>query len=324
MSLGLVTVYGGSGFVGRHLVRDLARQGWRVRVAVRRPDLAGHLQPLGAVGQIMPVQANLRHAPSVDAAARGADAVVNLVGILHEGGRQKFGAVQADGARRVAEAAAKAGAKTLVQISAIGADEASPARYAQTKAFGEQGVLAAFPGAIILRPSVIFGPEDNFFNMFANLARYSPVLPLIGGGETKFQPVFVGDVAAAIMAALEGKAKPGAVYELGGPQVISFKGVLEYILKVTGRNCLLVPLPWGLARFQAGLLEMLPSPLLTTDQVTMLQTDNVVSTTATAEERDLSGLGISPTAMEAVVPGYLYRFRKHGQFEPRRKTTQGA
>lgn len=312
---GLVTVFGGSGFIGRHLVQALSKRGWRVRAAMRRPDLAGHLQPLGAVGQIHAVQANLRYPASVARAVEGADAVVNLVGILHEGGRQTFSAVQAQGPRIVAEACTTAGVQHLVQISAIGADAESPADYARSKAAGEAGVLAAFPGAVILRPSIVFGPEDQFFNRFASLARFMPFLPLIGGGETKFQPVYVGDVAEAIARALEGRAKPGAIYELGGPDTRSFAVLMAYILEVTGRSRPLLPVPFPFARLQASVMELLPSPMLTIDQVRMLETDNVVSQLAESEKRTLAGLGIRPTTIESVVPGYLYRFRKHGQFE---------
>jgi len=314
MSARLVTVFGGSGFVGRHLVRALAKDGWRVRVACRRPDLAGHLQPLGAVGQIHAVQANLRYRKSIAAAVQGADAVVNLVGILNESGRQKFSTVQAQGARFVAEEAAKAGITNFVQLSAIGANAQSASDYARTKAEGEAAVLAAVPSAVVLRPSIIFGPEDQFFNRFANLARFTPALPLIGGGETKFQPVYVGDVAEAALKALDGKAKPGTVYELGGPETRSFKALLEYILTVTGRKRLLLPLPFALAKFKASILECLPGKLLTVDQVTLLETDNVVSAAAKAEGRTLEGLGIEPTSFEAIVPTYLYAFREHGQF----------
>ncbi len=311
----LVTIFGGSGFLGRHLTQALSRRGWRVRAAVRRPDLAGHLQPLGMVGQIHAVQANLRYPDSVARAVDGADAVVNLVGILHEGGRQTFSAVQAQGPRIVAEAAAKAGVESLVQVSAIGADPNSPADYARSKAAGEAATLAAFPTAVIMRPSIVFGPEDQFFNRFADMARFLPFLPLIGGGETKFQPVYVGDVAEAIARALEGAAKPGTTYELGGPEVKSFKALLEYILAVIGRSRPLVPLPFPIARLQASVMELLPSPMLTVDQVRMLETDNVVSAQAIAARRTLAGLGVTPTTIEAVVPSYLYRFRKHGQFE---------
>lgn len=315
MSQRLITIFGGSGFVGRHLVRALAKEGWRVRVAVRRPDLAGHLQPLGAVGQIHGVQANLRYRDSIARAVQGANAVVNLVGILSESGRQRFSTVQAQGARFVAEEAAKAGITNFVQVSAIGADAHSEAEYARSKAAGEAAVLAAVPSAVILRPSIVFGPEDQFFNRFANMARFSPVLPLIGGGETKFQPVYVGDVAAAIVKVLNGAAKPGATYELGGPETASFKALLEYILAVTNRKRILAPLPFGLAKVQASFLELLPGKLLTVDQVTMLEKDNVVSAAAKAEGRTLEGLGVTPTTYESVVPTYLYSFRKHGQFE---------
>jgi NADH dehydrogenase len=311
----LVTVFGGSGFIGRHLTQILAKRGWRVRAAVRRPDLAGHLQPLGAVGQIHAVQANLRYPDSVARAVEGADAVVNLVGILHEGGRQTFSAVQAQGPRIVAEAAAKAGVASLVQMSAIGADAHSAADYARSKAAGEAGTHAGFPAGVILRPSIVFGPEDQFFNRFASMARFMPFLPLIGGGETKFQPVYVGDVAEAIARSIEGRARPGATYELGGPEVKTFKALMEYILAVTGRSRPLIPVPFPVARLQASVLELLPAPLLTVDQVRMLETDNMVSASAQAEKRALSGLGISPATIESVVPSYLYRFRKHGQFE---------
>lgn len=315
MSARLVTVFGGSGFIGRHLVRALAKDGWRVRVAVRRPDLAGHLQPLGAVGQIHAVQANLRYRDSIVRAIQGADAVVNLVGILAESGRQKFASVQAQGARFVAEEAAKAGITNFVQLSAIGADANSESEYARTKALGEAAVLAAVPSAVILRPSIVFGPEDQFFNRFANLARFTPALPLIGGGLTKFQPVYVGDVAAAALKALNGGAKPGAIYELGGPEVRSFKELLEYILAVTNRKRLLVPLPFAFARMKASVLELLPGKLLTVDQVKLLETDTIVSAKAKAKGRTLEGLGITPTSFEAIVPSYLYSFRPHGQFE---------
>ncbi|HRE19438.1 MAG TPA: complex I NDUFA9 subunit family protein, partial [Rhabdaerophilum sp.] len=280
----------------------------------RRPDLAGHLQPLGAVGQIHAVQANLRYRKSIAAALKGADAVVNLVGIINESGRQRFSTVQAQGARFVAEEAAKAGITNFVQLSAIGADAHSTSDYARTKAEGEAAVLAALPSAVILRPSIVFGPEDQFFNRFANLARFTPALPLIGGGETKFQPVYVGDVAEAALKALDGKAKAGTIYELGGPETRSFKALLEYILTTTGRKRLLLPLPFALAKFKASILECLPGKLLTVDQVTLLETDNVVSAAAKAEGRTLEGIGIEPTSFEAIVPTYLYSFREHGQF----------
>jgi NADH dehydrogenase len=308
----LVTVFGGSGFLGRHLVRALAREGYRIRNAVRRPDLAGHLQPLGRVGQIHSVQANLRYPASVEAAVRGADVVINLVGILFERGKQRFEAVQAQGAANVAQAAAAAGVR-LIHVSALGANPDSPALYARTKAAGEQAVRAATPEAVIFRPSIVFGPEDDFFNRFASMARMSPVLPLVGGGETKFQPVFVGDVAQAIVKAVGG-SKDGSMYELGGPEVRTFKALMEYVLAVTERRRLLVPLPFGIAKLQAFFLQLMPTPLLTPDQVELLRADNVVSAAAIEERRTLAGLGIEPAAMEAIVPSYLWRFRKTGQF----------
>jgi uncharacterized protein YbjT (DUF2867 family) len=309
----LITVFGGSGFLGRHLVRALARRHYRIRVAVRRPDLAGHLQPLGRVGQIHPVQANVRHPGSVEAAVRGADVVVNLVGILFERGRQRFDAVQSYGAEQVALAASAHGAR-MVHVSAIGADEHSTSGYARAKAEGEKAVLAARPDATIMRPSIMFGPEDDFFNKFAAMARMLPALPLVGGGATKFQPVFVGDVAEAIARAVDGNAKFGTVYELGGAEVRTFKELIEFVLETTERRRFLIPIPFSLARLQATFLQFMPKPLLTPDQVELLKTDNIVSPAAEAEGRTLRGLGIEPTAMETIVPSYLWRFRKTGQF----------
>ena len=309
----LVTVFGGSGFVGRHIVRALAKRGFRIRVAVRRPDLAGHLQPLGMVGQIHAVQANLRYPDSVRQAVAGAEIVINCVGILYETGRQKFDSVQARGAATVARAAAEAGTR-LIHISAIGADAESESIYARTKAAGEAAVLQEVPDAVILRPSIVFGPEDDFFNRFAGMAQMSPVLPLVGGGETKFQPVFVGDVAEAVMAAVDGRTTPGAVYELGGPAVKSFRDLMEFVLATTQRKRLLVPLSFGLATLQAKFLQLLPKPLLTEDQVELLRHDNVVGAAAKAEGRTLDGLGIHAQSVEAVVPTYLWRFRRQGQF----------
>ena len=310
----LITVYGGSGFLGRHVIRALCKRGYRIRVAVRRPDLAGHLQPLGRVGQIHAVQANLRYPQSVEAAARGADVLINLVGILFERGRQRFDAVQALGAESVALAASAFGAR-MVHVSAIGADENSISTYARSKGIGEKLVLAARPAAAILRPSLVFGPEDDFFNRFASLARFMPALPLIGGGHTRFQPVYVGDVAAAVVEAVEERAKPGAVYELGGPEVKTFKEILQYVLATTGRKRMLVPLPFAVAQIQAWFLQYLPKPLLTPDQVELLKRDNVVSEEAKRESRTLEGLGIAPVAIEAIAPTYLWRFRKSGQFK---------
>lgn len=314
----LVTVFGASGFLGRHVVLALARRGYRIRAAVRRPDLAEHLQPLGGVGQIMPVQANLRYRWSVDRAVEGADAVVNLVGILYQSGRQSFDAVQGFGPRAIAEAARAAGLNGIVHVSAIGADAASPAAYARSKAAGEASVLETLPDSVILRPSIVFGPEDDFFNRFAAMARMSPVLPLVGGGVTKFQPVYVGDVAAAVAKAVDGGCKPGTVYELGGPEVKSFKECLELMLEITRRKRLLLPLPFGAAEMQARVLQLLPKPLLTVDQVKMLRVDNVVSAAAEAEGRTLAGLGINPSSLAAILPSYLTRFREHGQYDAHR------
>jgi NADH dehydrogenase len=311
----LVTVFGGSGFLGRSVVRALAKREFRIRVAVRRPELAGHLQPLGRVGQIHAVQANLRHPASVEAAMRDSHVAINLVGILAEGGAQTFDAVQAKGAANVAQAASAVGAR-MVHISAVGADENSPSGYARAKAAGEQAVRAAIPSAIIMRPSIVFGPEDQFSNRFAALARLSPALPLIGGGLTKMQPVYVGDVATAVADAVDGKAKPGATYELGGPEVLTMREIMEIILAVTGRDRMLVSLPFGLARFQAMFLQFAPGALkLTPDQVELLRVDNVVSDTAKAAGLTLEGLGITPDSLEAVAPQYLWRFRAAGQFQ---------
>src|SRR5882724_11149667 len=310
----LVTVFGGSGFVGRNVVRALCKRDYRIRVAVRRPELAGHLQPLGRVGQIHAVQANLRYPISVEAAMRDADVAINLVGILTESGPQSFEAVQGLGAGTVATAAAAAGAR-MVHVSAIGADENSSSRYARSKAAGEKAVLGAVPAATIFRPSVVFGPEDQFSNRFAALARVSPFLPLIGGGLTKLQPVYVGDVATAVADAVDGKTKEGAIYELGGPEVLTMREIMEIILRITERRRMLVSLPFGLARLQALLLQFAPGPLkLTPDQVVLLQSDNVVSPAAKAAGLTLEGLGITPDSLEAIAPQYLWRFRRAGQF----------
>jgi len=312
----LVTVFGGSGFLGRHVVRALAKKGYRIRVAVRRPDLAGYLQPLGRVGQIHAVQANLRYQRSIEAAMRDAGIVINLVGILVERGHQRFEAVHTSGAEAVALAAAAFGAR-LVHISALGADETAPSLYARSKATAEKLVLAALPSATILRPSIIFGPEDNFFNRFAAMARISPVLPLVGGGHTRFQPVFAGDVASAVLAAIEGRATRGPIYELGGPEVKTFKGLMQFTLATIERRRLLLSLPFALAKLQASILQFLPKPPLTPDQVELLKADNVVSDAARREGRTLEDLGINPVDMAVVVPSYLWRFRKTGQFKDR-------
>jgi uncharacterized protein YbjT (DUF2867 family) len=311
----LVTVFGGSGFLGRHVVRALAKREYRIRVAVRRPELAGHLQPLGRVGQIHPVQANVRNPASVQAAMRDSGVVVNLVGILNPTGAQTFEAVHARAAGTVAKAAADIGART-VHISAIGADENSASDYARTKAAGEKAVLAAVPSATIIRPSVVFGPEDEFTNRFAALARLSPALPLIGGGATRMQPVYVGDVATAVADAVDGKTKAGATYELGGPEVLTMREIMQLICEITDRDRWLVTLPFGLAKLQALFLQFAPGALkLTADQVELLKKDNVVSDAANAAGLTLAGLGISPDSMEGIAPQYLWRFRPMGQFQ---------
>jgi uncharacterized protein YbjT (DUF2867 family) len=311
----LVTVFGGSGFVGRHVVRALAKREYRIRVAVRRPELAGHLQPLGRVGQIHNVQANLRYPASVEAAMRDSSVAINLVGILTQSGPQTFEAVQAEGASTVAKAVAAAGA-SMVHVSAIGADENSPSHYARTKAAGEKAVLAAVPSATIMRPSLVFGPEDEFTNRFAALARLSPALPLIGGGATKMQPVYVGDVATAVADAVDGKTRAGAAYELGGPDVLSMREIMKLILQITDRSRMLISLPFALARLQAVFLQLAPGPLkLTPDQVELLKSDNVVSEAAKSAGLTLEGLGITPDSLEAIAPQYLWRFRPAGQFQ---------
>lgn len=310
----LVTVFGGSGFLGRSVVRALAKRDYRIRVAVRRPELAGHLQPLGRVGQIHAVQANLRYPASVETAMRDSHAAINLVGILAESGVQTFDAVQAIGAGTVANAAAAIGAR-MVHVSAIGADKNSLSGYARAKAAGEQAVLLAVPSATILRPSVIFGPEDGFTNRFAALAHISPVLPLVGGGVTKLQPVYVGDVATAVADAVDGKTKAGAIYELGGPEVLTMREIMEFILATTERKLMLIPLPFGLAKSQALFLQFAPGVFkLTPDQVALLRSDNVVSDAAKAAGLTLEGLGIAGDSLEAIAPQYLWRFRKAGQF----------
>ncbi|MEP3198543.1 MAG: complex I NDUFA9 subunit family protein [Lentilitoribacter sp.] len=311
----LVTVFGGSGFLGRHIVRLLAKKGFRIRVACRRPDLAGHLQPLGNVGQITAVQANLRYRDSVDRAVVGADYVVNCVGILFERGRNTFDAVQAFGAKAIAEAAKAQGAK-LVHISAIGADKNSKADYARTKAIAEEAVLKAVKDAVILRPSIVFGPEDGFFNKFADMSRLAPALPLVGGGHTKFQPVYVADVAEAVVKGVVGEIEGGKVYELGGPEVLSFKQCLETMLKVISRSRPLVHLPWAIASLIGSITSLIPfiDPPLTEDQMELLKSDNVVSDQAKSEGRDLAGMGITPKAVETILPTYLVHFRPSGQY----------
>ncbi|HWY61128.1 MAG TPA: complex I NDUFA9 subunit family protein [Rhizomicrobium sp.] len=309
MEAKLVSIFGGSGFLGRHTVRSLAKTGWRIRVCVRHPNMAFFLKPAGTVGQIAPFKCDVTDADQVAAAVAGAEAVVNLTGILHSRG-QSFEDVHCDGAGNIAQAAARAGVRALVHVSAIGADSESDSRYAQTKAEGEARVRAAFPGATILRPSLVFGPEDDFFNRFAGLARISPILPLIGGGRTRFQPVFVGDVAAAVGVVLSSEASRGRTYELGGPMTYSFRELMEIVCRETGRKRLLLPLPFGLALFKSFFLQLMPKPLLTPDQVRLLKHDNVVSPTALT----LADLGIAANSVEAEVPGYLWRFRAKGEY----------
>lgn len=310
----LITLIGGSGFLGRHVVRALAKRGYRIRVACRRPDLAGHVQPLGVPGQIMPVQANVRYPDSLAAVCEDAHAVVNLTGVLYSAGAQSFDAIHVFGAEASARAAKAVKAKTFIQISAIGADANSASDYARSKAEGEARARANFPGAIVIRPSIVFGPEDQFFNRFAAMARFSPALPLIGGGTTKFQPVFAGDVAKAVTRLIDANIASGKTYELGGPEVETFRALMEFTLQTIGRKRLLVPVPWPVARVQGMIMGLLPKPLLTSDQVELLKHDNVVSAEAVSEGRTLQGLGISPRGIEAIVPAYLYRYRKAGEF----------
>ncbi len=314
----MITVFGASGFIGRYVVRALAKAGYRVRAATRRPHLAHELKPMGVVGQVQLVQANLRNEDSVARAIEGSHGVINLVGILFEGGTQKFDALQAEGAKLVAQKAAEAGIERFVQISAIGADAESTSKYARTKGLGEQAVRDAIPTASILRPSIVFGTEDQFFNKFAQMTRFAPALPLIGGGQTKFQPVWCADVAAAALAALESDEARGRIYELGGPQVYSFKELLEYILKTIRRPRILAPIPFpiasimGLAGEISGFIPFV-EPFLTRDQVKLLKNDNIVGISGD-ETGTLADLGIEPEPVEAIVPNYLYRYRRGGQF----------
>ena len=312
-----VTIFGGPGFVGRYAVREFASRGWRIRAASRRPDLAGHLQPMGNVGQIHAVQANLRYPESVTRAIAGANAAVNAVGILSRSGKQTFKAVHEDGPRAIARAAREAGVARFVHVSAIGADTKSRSNYGKSKAAGEQAVLEEFPSAIILRPSIVFGPEDEFFNRFANMARFSPVLPLIGGGRTKFQPVYVGDLATAIVNAIEGAGQPGTIYEVGGPEVVTFRQLLDRTKAWSDRHPGYISLPFWLAKLQALITWPLPNSIrpITVDQVRLLQKDNVVSVGAKDDGRTIAALGVShPQSVGSIVPSYLERYRKRGQF----------
>ncbi len=310
----IVTVFGGSGFVGRYVAKKLAKQGWRVRCAVRRPNEALFLKPYGDVGQVEPIQANIRDEASTLRAIRGADAVINLVGILFPTGKQTFDAVQLEGAERIARLCAAEGVGKVVHVSAIGADADSDIAYAQTKALAEQAMLKHVPHATILRPSLVFGEEDQFFNRFAKLARMLPVMPLIGG-DTKFQPVYVGDVAQAAVNALGNGAAAGQTYELGGPDTVTMREVYEIIFEETRRKRLIIPVPWWVAKVQAWFAEIPNrlfglSPMVTRDQVAMLKLDNVVADDA----KGLNDLGITPTTMDAILPTYLYMYRPYGQY----------
>ncbi len=321
---GLVTIYGGSGFVGRYIARRMAKAGWRVRFAVRNPNEAIFVRPYGVVGQVEPVFCNIRDEASVRAAAHGADAVVNCVGILAESGRQTFAAVQGEGAARIARIAAEEGVGRMVHISAIGADPDSDSLYQRSKAAGEAGVLAHMPQAVILRPSIIFGTEDQFFNRFAGMALFGPILPVVGA-ETRFQPVWVDDVAAAAEKGITGEAAPG-IYELGGPEVMTFRELMALMLGIIRRRRLVVNLPFWLARIMAGgfalgravTFGLLPAPI-TPDQVRNLARDNVVAEGA----QGFAALGIEPAAMAAVLPDYLWRFRPSGQFAEIKESAQG-
>jgi len=315
----LAVVFGGSGFIGRNVVRELAKRGWRVRVAVRRPHLAQFLRPMGAVGQVQLIQANIRHRQSVAAALKGADAVINLVGILSQSGPQRFETVQSGGAATVSELAAEAGITEFVQMSAIGADDGSLSEYARTKGEAEASVRKNIPDAVILRPSIVFGQEDEFFNRFAELATISPVLPSFGGGKTKFQPVYVDDVACAVCEALSNPSHRGRIFELGGPVIYSYNDLMELMFAETGRKRFLAPIPFAVAPLLgwvgeiAGLLPFVTAPI-TRDQITLLKEDNVVTVSGESDMGTIEDFGVSPSTVEAILPSYMVRFRKYGQF----------
>lgn len=320
----IVTVFGGSGFLGRNVVRALAKKGYRIRVAIRRPELASHLQPLGGVGQIQLVQTNLRYSWSVARAVEGAHAVVNCVGLLFETGKQSFESIHVSGAAFIAQAATDAGVKKLVHVSAIGASDDSNSDYARTKFRGEEAIKSQFPDVTIMRPSVIFGAEDGFFNKFAAMSRIAPFLPLIGGGETLFQPVYVGDVSEAIVAAVDGTAESGCTYELGGPDTETFAGLMADMLVLICRKTRLIKMPWSVASFMGTIAGWLPKPVFTADQVELLKSDNIVSKPAIDAGLTLEGLSIKPRAMASILPGYLWTYREHGQFTSNReKSSQG-
>lgn len=303
------TIFGGTGFVGRQIVRELAAKGIRIKIATRVPERAYFLKPCGNVGQVVPFACDYSDAKSIAKAIEGSDIVVNCIGILYENGRQKFEAAHVELPIKIAKAVKKTGAANFVHISALGVDQGT-SKYAQSKLAGEKGVISAFKDTVILRPSIIFGEDDNFFNMFAGMSKVLPVLPLIGGGETKFQPVFVGDVADAAIAAIDNADAKGEIFELGGPEVLSFKALFEKMFEYTARPVPLVPLPFKLAKLQAMFLSLLPKPLLTRDQVESLKTDNVVGEDALS----LKDLGVTPTALDLILPAYLTRYRKGGRF----------
>jgi len=308
----LVAVFGGSGFLGRYTVRALAKAGYRVRVGVRRPNLGNYLVPMGQVGQIQVVKANIANADHVASVVSGAEAVINLVGIMHQSGRQRFARLHREAAETVAKAAMSAGAQTFIHVSALGASQSSPSLYARTKAEGEMRVREAFPAATIFRPSLMFGPEDSFFNRFAGMARMWRAVPLIGGGHTKFQPVYVGDVAAAIAkAVVDPAAARGRTYELCGPNIYSFKEMMEFMLRETYRTAALVPVPFGVASFAASIANITPFAPITPDQVRLLKSDNVMTKGALG----LHDLAIEPDSLEAILPTYIWRFRPQGQFQ---------
>jgi uncharacterized protein YbjT (DUF2867 family) len=302
----IITIIGGTGFVGRYVVRLLARSGYTLRIIARNPDAALHLKTAGDVGQIVLVSGNLAHPDSLNGKLDKSYAVINLAGILFEHGRQSFSHLHAQGAEKLAQMAKAAGVTRFIHMSALGVDKATGSQYARSKMIGEKAVAAAFPDATILRPSVIFGPEDNFFNQFAHLATIAPALPLIGGGKTRFQPVYVGDVAQAVEACLTHAEAPGQMYELGGPQVYTFKEILEFILRTIGRRRALMPLPFPLAATMGAFGELLPRPPLTRDQIKLLKSDNVVSPSA----KTFANLGIHPTTIDIIVPEYLARFNR--------------
>ena len=310
----LVTVMGGSGFIGRHVVRSLAKRGYRIRVACRRPDLAGDVLPYGVPGQIALVQANVRFPASVAAACDGAFAVVNATGTDTSSGAQTFDAVVAFGSEAIAKAARAAKADVFVMVSGLGAGENESSAAARAKGQAETATTRAFPGAMFVRPSVVFGPDDRFFNKIAAMARFSPVAPLIGGGTTKVQPVFVGDVAEAIVTLIDAGQATGKTYELGGPEVADMKEITKFTLETVLRKRIMLPLPWSISKLIGTLASFAPGSPLTADQVEMLKADNVVGVKAIAEKRTLEGLGLTPRSFRSVTPSYLYRYRKEGQF----------